>query len=98
MINPQNGDEECYKWAIIAADRWMDIDSHPERVSNLREFADNYDWSGLEFPVSLKQIGTFEAKNNISVNVLGLEGKDICILKNSNRSDREINLLMISED
>ena len=34
----------------------MDIDSHPERVSNLREFTDNFDWSGLEFPVSLKQI------------------------------------------
>ena len=33
--------------------------------------------SGLEFPVSLKQIGKFEAKNDISVNVLGLEGKDI---------------------
>ena len=77
----------------------MDIDSHPERVSNLREFADNYDWSGLEFPVSLKQIGKFEAKNNISVNVLGLEGKDIYILRNSNRSDyRDINLLMISEN
>ena len=77
----------------------MDIDSHPERVSDLSEFADNYDWSGLEFPVSLKQIGKFEAKNNISVNVLGLEGKDIYILRNSNRSYyREINLLMISEN
>ena len=98
VINPQNGDEECFKWAIIVADKWMDIDSHPERVSNLREFTDNYDWSGLEFPVLLKQIGTFEAKNNISINVLGSEGKDIYILKNSNRSNREINLLMISED
>ena len=27
----------------------MGIDSHPERVSNLREFADNYDWSGSSF-------------------------------------------------
>ena len=62
MINPQNGDEECFKWAIIAADKWMDIDSHPEGVSNLRGFADNYDWSRLEFPVLLKQIGKFEAK------------------------------------
>ena len=87
----------------------MSIDSHPERVPDLREFADNYYWSGLEFPVSLKQIGKFEAKNNISLNVLGLEGKDIYILRNSNPSDywdpqgpqgrshREINL-MISED
>ena len=53
-------------------------------MPNLREFTDNYDWSGLEFPVSLKQIGKFEAKNNISVNVLGSEGKDIYILRNSN--------------
>ena len=98
VINPRNGDEECFKWAIIAADKWPGIDSHPERVSNLREFADNYDWSGLEFPVSLKQIGKFEVKNNISVNVLGLEGKDIYILRNSNSRDGEINLLMISED
>ena len=98
VINPQNGYEECFKWSIIAADEWMGIDSHPERVSNLREFADNYDWSGLEFPVSLKQIGKFEAKNDISVNVLGLEGKDIYILRNSGPFHREINLLMISED
>ena len=97
VINPQNGDEECFKWAIIAVDKWMDIDSHPERVSNLREFTDNYDWSELEFPVLLKQIGKSEAKNNISVKVFGLEG--IYSLKNSNQSDyREINLLMISED
>ena len=98
VVNPQNRDEECFKWAIIAANKWPGIDSHPERVSNLREFADDYDWSGLQFPVSLKQIGKFEAKNDISVNVLGLEGKDIYILRNSNRRDREINLLMIAED
>ena len=34
VINPQNGDEECFKWGIIAADRWMDIDSHPESVKS----------------------------------------------------------------
>ena len=64
VINPQNGDEKCFKWAIIAADKWMDIHSHPEQVMNLREFADNYDWSGSEFPVSIKDIGKFEANNN----------------------------------
>ena len=25
VINPQNGDEECFKWAIITVDRWMGI-------------------------------------------------------------------------
>ena len=84
VINPQNRDKECFKWAIITVDKWMDIDSHPERVSNHRKFAENYDWSGLESPVSLKQIGKFEAKNNISVNVLGSECKGIYILRYSN--------------
>ena len=41
VINPQNGDEQCFKLAIIAADKWPGIDSHPERVSNFREFTDN---------------------------------------------------------
>ena len=68
-------------------------------MSNLRKFTGNYDWSGLEFPVSIKDIGKFENINNISVNVLGLEGEDIYIHRNSNyKSDREINLLMISEN
>ena len=71
VINLQNDDSECFKWAIIAADRWTDIGSHPERISNLRKFGNNYDWSGFEFPVSLKQIGKFEINNDISVN-----GKD----------------------
>ena len=42
MIKPQNGDKGFFKWSIITADKWMDIDSHPERVSNRREFTDNY--------------------------------------------------------
>ena len=112
VINSQNGDEECFKWAIIAADKWMEINSHPEQVSNLREFADNYDWSGLEFPVSIKEIGKFEVKNGISVNIVGLEGKDIYIHRNSNydsdrdpqgsrgpyATHREINSLIISKN
>ena len=74
------------------------IDSHPERISNLKKFADNYDQSGLEFPVSIKDIFEFETNNNVSVNVLAVEGRDIYIHRNSNyKSDQEINLLMISE-
>ena len=70
IINPQNEDEECFKWAVITALKWTDIKSHPERVSNFRKFTDNYDCSGLKFPASIKDISLFETNNNISVNVL----------------------------
>ena len=95
-VNPHNDDEECFKWSVIAAENVGMKD--PQRVSNLRKFTDNYDWSGLEFPVSIKDIGKFETRNNISVNVLAVEGRDIYIHRKGQRMGREINLLMVSED
>ena len=74
---------------------------NPQRVSNLRNFTDNYNWSVLEFPVSTKDIRKFETRNNVSVNVLAVEGRDIYIYSRGRRmdpQDREINLLLISED
>ena len=70
----------------------------PQRVSNLRKFTDNYDWSGLEFSVSIKDNGKFETRNDISVNALAVEGRDIYIHRKGRRMGREINLLIVSED
>ena len=96
IVNPHNNDEECFKWSVITAEKVGMKD--PQRVSNLRKFKDNYDWSGLEFPVSIKDIGKFETNNNILVNVLAVEGRDIYIQRKGRRVGREINLLMVSED
>ena len=71
-INPHNDDEECFKWAVIAA---SEIGKNSQHLSNLRKFADNYDWSGLEFPVAINKIGIFERKNDVSVTVLALKGQ-----------------------
>ena len=96
IVNPHNDDAECFKWSVIAAENAGMKD--PQRVSNLRKFMDNYDWSGLEFPVSVRDIGKFETRNNISVNVLAVEGRDIYIHRKGQRVGREINLLMVSEE
>ena len=96
IINPHNNDEECFKWVVITAENVGMKD--PQRVSNLRKFTDNYDWSGLKFPVSTKDIGVFETNDNVSVNVLDVEDRDIYIHRKGQRMGREINLLMISED
>ena len=96
IVNPHNDNEECFKWAVITVENVGMKD--PQRVSNLRKFADNYDWSGLKFPVSTKSIGVFETNNNISVNVLAVEGRDIYIHRKGRRMGQEINLLMVSKD
>ena len=95
IINPHNNDEECFKWAVIAAENIRMKD--PQRVLNLRKFTDNYDWSRLKFPVAIKNINIFEMNNDISINILSVENKDIYICRKGIRRDREINLLLISE-
>ena len=57
------------QWAVIAALNHKDIKNHPERISLLRPYENQYNWKGLEFPVWIKKI---EQKNNpgIAVNVL----------------------------
>ena len=43
IINPKNSDMECFKWVVIAAMKWRDIDNHPKRISKLRRYEDDFD-------------------------------------------------------
>ena len=95
IINPHNENEECFKWVVIASKNVGMKD--PQRVSNLRKFTNNYNWSGLKFPVSNENIKDFEMNNDISINVLLVENRDIYICRKGIRRGTEINLLLISE-
>ena len=79
IINPQNKYQECFKWAVIAASRWEEINNNPERISKLKSFEKDFDWSGIGFPVSFKDISKFEFRNQISINLLAIEGQQIYI-------------------
>ena len=81
IVNPRNEDQECFKWAVIAASRWEEIDFHPERISKLARFEADFDWSGIGFPVSVKDIKKFELRNQISINLLAIEDKQIYICR-----------------
>ena len=97
IINPQNNDEECFKWAVIAALDWPDIKINPESMSNLKKFESNYDWSGLEFPVAINKISVFERRNDVSVTVLALKGPEVYTARKSERrSSKNIELLLIT--
>ena len=71
VINSQNKDEECFKWAVIAALHHEEIKKDHQRISRLRPYEKQYNWEGLEFPVSIKKIDKFEKNNpGRAVNVL----------------------------
>ena len=71
-INPKNTkDNNCFQYVIIEALNHQNIDHHPERISKLRPFIDNYDWTEIEFPAHSKDWRKFECNNKtIALNVL----------------------------
>ena len=88
IINPINEDQEYFKWAVIVALRWEEIDTNPERISKLKRFEKDFDWSGIEFLVSVKDIKKFEFRNQISINLLAIEDKQIYICRKGGNYER----------
>ena len=79
VINPKNMDEECFKWAVLAALHHKEINVHPERN---QPFAEQYNWEGLDFWMDYKKISKFEKNNpEITVNVMFTNQKSIYIAR-----------------
>ena len=98
VINPKNEDNQCFKWCVTRA--LNPVDKNPNRITKeLIEQAKRLNWSGLNFPVDLKQIKIFEKNNpDISINVFGYEG-EVYPLKISKIKKRiNIDLLLISDE
>ena len=95
IINPKKSDTKCFKWAVIAAMKWEEIDRDHQRVSKLKRYEKEFDGSGPEFPVSFRDINKFERNNEIGVNILAVQNKKIYICRKGKDYDRNENLMLI---
>ena len=84
-INPKNTkDNNCFQYAITAALNYQNIDHHPERISKLKPFINNYNWKDIEFPSHSKDWRKFECNNKIiALNILYVPYKNEKIKKGS---------------
>ena len=96
IINPKNEDQECFKSAVITAARWEEINNNLERISKLKRFEKDFDWSGIEYSVSIKDSKQFEFRNQISINLLAIKGKQIYICRKGGSYEHIINLMLIT--
>ena len=70
----KNQDEECFKWCV--ARHFCRDERNPQRISKrLRLEVDKLNWKGIEFPMKLSKINSFEKLNNISINVYSLDNE-----------------------
>ena len=67
ILNPKNLDMKCFKRSVITALKWEEIDRDHQRVSKLRRYEDEFDWSGIRYPISVKDINKVETRNRMII-------------------------------
>ena len=97
LINMKNEDNECFRWCHIRCLNPQDI--HPERIKKSdKQYIQDLDYTGIEFPVTTKQYNKIEKQNKININVFGYENKQpYPIFVSKEKYDNQMNLLLITE-
>ena len=72
LINVKNNDQKCFLWCHVR--HINPVKDHPGRIKKTdRDFANNLNYDGIEFPMQdLKKV---EVQNNICINVFCYENK-----------------------
>ena len=61
IINIKNEDDKCFLWSVL---RYLHPKQcHEERVADLREYENDLNFKGIDFPVKVKDITKFENQN-----------------------------------
>ena len=71
-INPQNKkDDRCFQYAVTVALNHEQIKDHPERISKIKSFIDQYNWKEIDSPSHGKDWKKSESNNkSIALNIL----------------------------
>ena len=98
LINMKNEDNECFRWCHIR--HLNPQDKYPQRIKKSdKQYIQDLDYTGIEFPVTTKQYNKIEKQNEIRINVFGYENKQpYPIYVSKEKYDNQINLLLISEN
>ena len=98
LINMKNEDDECFRWCHIRHLNPQDKDS--QRIKKVdKQYVNNLDYSGIEFPVTTKQYNKIEKQNDININVFGYENKQpYPIYVSKEKYDDHMELLLITEN
>ena len=98
IINMKNeNDDECFKWCIGRSQN--PVKKNAERITSLlREQCEEFDWSGISFPVGWRDIDRFERNNDISVNVLGIvKGQVRTLRKTREKNENHVILFKLKD-
>ena len=71
VVNVAGTGDDCFKWAILAGMHRVDVNA--DRRVKYAKHMGRYDFSCLSFPTHLQSIGLFALRNNMSINLSGVD-------------------------
>ena len=97
LINLKNSDQKCFLWCHVRHSVLQEI--HPERITQSdREFEKRLDYSGITFPVTIKQICQIERQNEINVSLFGYDKSVYLIRISKEKYEDHMELLYIERE
>ena len=97
LINLKNDDNRCFLWCHV---RYKNpLQRNPQRVTlKDREIAQTLNYSGVTFPVSIKDMDKIEKQNKININAYGYDedkGYVFPIRNSKEKNEDTLNVLLI---
>ena len=101
-INPKNKNGKCFQYAVTLALNLDNINKHPQRISKIKPFIDQYNWKDIDFLATNKDWRKVELNNDITLNILYTPHNTKKIQpayrsKNNLICDKQVILLMITD-
>ena len=95
IINIQNKDNKCFLWCVLRA--LNPDEKNPQRLDKKLMGKENtLNIEGIDYPVSLKDLGKFEKQNpTISITEFGYEGKRVYLLRNGINTGRDYDVILM---
>ena len=100
LINLQNDDNKCFLWCHVR--HLNPIENNPQRVKETdKAFAKELDYTGVTFPVTIRDMSKIEKQNKININayVYNEDGKYVSPIRNSKTEYQDtLNVLLIERE
>ena len=100
LINVKNDDNQCFRWCHVR--HLNPLGHHNERITQKdRGIAKTLDYSGVTFPVTIRDMSKIEKQNKININayVYNEDGKYVSPIRNSKTEYQDtLNVLLIERE
>ena len=100
LVNLKNTDNKCFLWCHVR--HLNPIENNPQRVKETdKALAKELDYTGVTFPVTIRDMGKIEKQNKININayVYDEDGKYVSPIRNSKEAYEDtLNVLLIERE